>query len=291
MTIKTHPDDIIRRLKAEAGDSFTVATVDAFTYLGLAVEKIQETQAESNIIAKAPRAQRPYFVIIECGAVREGEQVSYLKLGQIRGNSPKYVARYGGDFLSFYKVIVGRPTFSEDAKKLAPPDVALISADNLARLLKHHKQFYFSEDELEQIFAVPGEVTGQKVDSLIDPFLKKLRLYALIYMSLLFEPTSKPHERKRDWTSIQQLTGAVEKIGWFLNVRNITERDVVYAVRDIANPFLKLVEMANDDKVRLASIPLEVFVGRMQDRGKIFCKILMDFQKKALSQRSRAAKK
>lgn len=108
--------DINRRLRVDSGSDFEIAVADAFRFLGFQIDIISETQAESDIIAKAFLPLKPYFVIIECNAVREGNLVSYHKLGQIRGNAPKYFIKYGKEFPTYYKLIVGRPAFSKDTK-------------------------------------------------------------------------------------------------------------------------------------------------------------------------------
>jgi hypothetical protein len=117
MSLKKPLKDITRRLKVESGINFENAVADAFSFLDLQVEIIAETQAESDLIVKASLPQKSYFVIIECSAVREGEFISYQKLGQIRGNAPKYFRKYGKELPSYYKMIVGRPVFFKRHEK------------------------------------------------------------------------------------------------------------------------------------------------------------------------------
>lgn len=139
---------IIERLEKQSGRDFTLAVLEAFKYLGFEVEDIEETQgtqAHSDLIVKAHEATAPYFVVLECTAVREGSQVDYTKLGQLSSNFPRYLTKYGKDYPSAYKMLVGRPSFSPDTLSLAPAqDITLLKAIDLSGLLFIQDRLYLS---------------------------------------------------------------------------------------------------------------------------------------------------
>jgi len=286
MSLKKSLEDITRRLKSDCGLDFEIAVADAFSFLGFDVEIIPETQAESDLIVKAFLPQKPYFVIIECNAVREGEFVSYQKLGQIRGNAPKYFIKYGKELPTYYKLIVGRPAFSKDMKKHAFEDVILLSADVLMKMLEFHNIFQFSQDELRSTFEKRGEITAEKVDELVDPYLKHLKTCALVFMSLLEEPTSNPDKRKKEWVHIQNLFGSVTSLSWFLNISDITTEDIINAITELSSPLRRIMNLSHDERARLTSISFEVVVEKMGRQGVMFREFLSDFQAKSKSKQS-----
>lgn len=268
-------EEIIRKLESVGGEEFEKAVAEAFVVLGFDAEEIEATQGESDVIVKALQAVKPYFIVVECNAVREGEQVSYGKLGQIRGNSVKYVTRYGKRFSSSYIMLVGRPDFSPDAKKLAY-ECVLLTAGDLNKLLEAHKVFLFSQDELETLFRKGGEVL---LESFLYPYNRKLDLYALIYLNLVKDSTSSALERKKEWTPIQRLIGSIENTAWILKLENFSEEDILNAVRDLSNPFVKMVEI-NGDLVMLSGLTLDKIAKNMGRLGDIFLKRFTDFVKK-----------
>jgi len=279
MSLKKPLEDVIQRLKAVGGrPDFENAVADAFGFLDLQVEIIPDTQAESDLIVKAPLPQNPYFVIIECSAVRVGEFVGYQKLGQIRGNAPKYFRQYGKELPSYYKMIVGRPAFSEDAKQHASGDVVLLTVDSLITILESHSLFQFSQDELRLIFETKGEVNVDRIKELNNPYLKNLRTYGLVFMGLLEEPTSNPDKRKKEWVHIHNLVGSAATLGWFLEVNDVTQADIVRAVGELCSPLRRIMEISQDERLRLTSIPFEVVIEKMGRQGVVFNELLTIFQ-------------
>jgi hypothetical protein len=274
-------EDIARRLRVEFGrPDFENAVADAFRFLDLEVEIIDETQSESDLIVKAPLSQKPYFVIVECCAVRAGGFVGYQKLGQIRGNAPKYFLKYGKEMSSYYKMIVGRPAFSQDAKKHSFDDVALLTTDMLIKLLEAHDVYQFSQDELRLIFETKGEVDEKRINELINPYLKHLRACSLVFIGLLKEPTDNPDKRKKEWTPIQNLMGAVSILSWLLDVGDVTPSDVRNAIIELSSPLKRIIQILQDESVRLTSIPFEVVLEKIGRQGTVFREILLDFQQK-----------
>ena len=55
-------------------------------------------------------------------------------------------------------MLVGRPEFSKDAKKLAN-DTTLMAAETLTRVLRAQEKLHFSQDELERLFKRKGELS------------------------------------------------------------------------------------------------------------------------------------
>jgi len=291
MSLKKPLEDITRRLKMESGrPNFENAVADAFVFLDFQVDVIPETQAESDLIVKAPLPQKPYFVIVECTAAREGEFVNHQKLGQIRGNAPKYFRQYGMELPTYYKVIVGRPAFSDDMKKHALDDsVMLLTTDALTKLLELHSIFQFSQDELTLIFETKGEVTDKRIDELVYPFRKNLRTCALVFMGLLEEPTSHPDRRKREWLTVQHLTGLVTGLSWFLDASDVTPTDIINAITELSSPLRRIIELSSEQGLRLTSIPFDVVLEKMGKQGVIFREIFLNFQAESKSKKSATA--
>jgi hypothetical protein len=232
------------------------------------------------LIVKAFLPQKPYFVIIECTAVRNGQFVRYQKLGQIRGNAPKYFIQYGKEFPSYYKMIVGRPAFSKDMKKHTFEDVVLLACDVLIKLMELHNVFQFSQDEMRLLFETRGEITQARIDELVNPYLKNLRTCALVFMGLLETPTSAPNRRKKEGVHIQNLIGFVTSLCWILNISDVTPRDVLNVVTELSSPLKRIIYLSRDEQLRLASIPFEVVIEKMGRQGIMFSEVLSDFQSK-----------
>jgi hypothetical protein len=287
MSSKKPLEDIIQRLKVDGGrPDFENAVADAFNFLSFQVEIIPDTQAESDLIVKAYLPQNPYFVIVECSAVREGSFVSYQKLGQIRGNAPKYFLQYGKELPSYYKIIVGRPAFSGDTKKHALNDVVLLTVNILIKLLESHNIYQFSQDELRIVFETKGEVDEERIAELTKPYLKNLKTCALVMMGLLIEPTRNPDQRRKEWLDINQLVGRVDILSWFLDVDGITPTDAIRAINELSSPLKSIIQLSENEKLRLTSIPFEVVTEKMGRQGTIFREILSDFRLKAISMKS-----
>lgn len=156
----------------------------------------------------------------------------------------------------------------------------LLTADILIKLLEFHDLFLFSQDELRMLFETKGEVTNETIDELTLPYLKHLRTCALVFLSLLEEPTSNLDKRKRNWLSIQNLLGLVASLSWFLKVKNVTTSDVINAINGLSSPLRRIIHLTHDERVRLASVPFEVVMEKMGRQGAIFREILLDFQSK-----------
>lgn len=285
MSQKKPLEDITQRLRTESGNAFRDAVADAFTFLDFQVDIIPETQGESDLVAKAYLPQKPYFVIIECTAVREGESVGYHKLGQIRGNAPKYFLKYGKELPTYYKVIAGRPVFSDDTKKHALDDVALLTYVVLAKLIEAYSIFQFSQDELKLIFETRGEVREERLNELVTPYQKELTACALVFMCLLEEPTGSPDRRRTDGLVFQNLIGRVAALRWFLDIKDVTESDVVSAYIELSSPLRRII-LSSDQKLTLTSIPFDVVIEKMGRQGATFREILLDIQARLKFKRS-----
>lgn len=256
--------NLIQDITEKGGREFEKAVCDAFNFLDFKSSLTETTEAESDVIAEAHYAEIPYFIVIECQASREGNQVGVDKLGQIRGNSPGYLdTRRQRLFEKGYKLIVGKPEFSNHARNRAKPDVGLITADVLINLLKAHNRYRFSQNELQEIFGKVGETDETHLALLITNFLsdrqygRRLRLYSLIYIALLRNPYSDKLERRKGWTSIDQIVGEVIAYGKLFRMRDLTGDEIIHLVRDLDNPFLKIVELGRT-KARLSSVSKSV---------------------------------
>lgn len=276
-------DSIIKRLVDQGGRGFTSAVRDAFEYLGFEVEDIEETegtQAHSDLIVKAHLATNPYFVVIECTAVREGNEVGYVKLYQLGSNFPRYLTKYTKHYPSAsYKMLVGRPSFSSDTKKLAK-DETLVTAKVLSQLLKCQQEIYLSQDELEKIFQHKGEFAIKDAVELIIEYRTKALIYAWIYLSLLEDPTDKSAKRKKKWTNVQGLIAMVKQWGWLFKDIKVPTSRIANAIRDLSSPVSR-VFLIEGENIMLSSLPLEKIIQNMGDIGKAFEEYLMESIDKA----------
>lgn len=279
MTLSVH--DIIKRLKTKSGRDFTLAVLEAFKYLGFEVEDIerkQGTQAHSDLIVKAHLATDPYFAVLECTAVREGSQVGYQKLYQLGSNFPRYVTKYGQKYPSAsYKMLVGRPEFSKDAKKLAK-DTTLLAAETLTTVLTAQETLHFSQDELERLFKRKGELSSSEIHDLTGFRAADSLLYALIFLSLLEDPADKSIKRKKEWTSIEQLTERVRHWGWLLHSKTLgkTPDDIILTMVHCLSSEIVRALLVDGQKVMISSLPFKRIVQNMGDLGEFFESLLMN---------------
>lgn len=273
----TNLDASIVGLRTKGGRGFTLAVLEAFKYLGFEVEDVEETQgtqAHSDLIVKAHNATHPYFVVLECTAVREGSEVGYEKVGQLGSAFPRYVTRYGKDYPSSSKALVGRPSFSKEAVKLALEDTALLSAETLIALLEVHGEYFVSQDELEPIFKKKGEITIDDVNNLTKPFKQRGVVYALVYLALLADPTDESVKRKKEWTKVDGLVALVKHYAWFFYDAQIPDSFVMEAIRELSSPVLRVL-LIEGENVMLSGVPFERVIQNMGCIGKTFKEFLM----------------
>lgn len=256
-------DKTLQDLGEKVGRDFEESVCNAMKYLDLSASLTQTTEAESDVIAEALYAAAPYFIVIECNAVREGSQVGYDKIGQIRGNAASYLdTRRQTLFENAYKLVVGKPEFSEHAKERANPDVGLISVKTLSHLLRLHQIYQLSQDVLKDIFSGIGEISIQKVSSVVinhlenERYFRRLSVYSLIYLALIEDPFSESKRRKK-WTPVNVVVGSVLTYGKLFRIRDLTSFEVVALIRDLDNPFIRIVE-SRGNEIRLSTLSLDV---------------------------------
>jgi len=259
-------DDVINDLLHREGRDFEKAVCTAFNFLDFDASLTQSTQSESDVIAEAYYAENPYFIVIECQAVLPQNQIGVDKVGQIRGNAEAYSLdpRRQQLFETSHKLIVGKPTFSADARRRSPPDVGLITVANLSLLMLGHQMHPYSQDELKEAFGVPGEITTSHIDSFRQRILgkrqyqRKLDTYSLIYIGLLEDPYLDNLEKRKDWISLDIMIGTVLTYGSLFRIPNLEREEVADAMRDLDNPFLNLlrrrVNAQGQVEVRLSTI-------------------------------------
>jgi hypothetical protein len=222
---------IVRDLIQKGGRDFERAVCTAFNFLDFDASLTESTQSESDVIAEAYYAEKPYFIVIECQAVRPQNQVGVDKVGQIRGNAEAYSLdpRRQRLFETSHKLIVGKPVFSNDAKHRSQPDVGLITATNLSLLMLHHKQVSYSQDELEEVLGAFGEITSHQISTFQQRILgrkqhyRKLDIYSLIYIALLEDPISDNLEKRKNWVSSDIVIGEVLTYGRLFRIPSLSK--------------------------------------------------------------------
>jgi hypothetical protein len=262
--LPTFPE-LSRSLVTAAGREFEEAVHKAFNFLDFDASLTHSTQAESDVIAEAYYAERPYFIVVECQAVRPENQIGYEKVGQIRGNAETYYldTRRQRLFQTLHKLIVGRPAFSADARSRSLPDVGLMTSVTLLQLLMHHKQLCYSQDELKEIFEIAGEISTSHVVAFRQRILarrqheRKLQIYSLIYLAMLDDPFSDNFERRRHWVTSDIVIGSAQIYGRIFGLPNLSEQEVRDAMRDLDNPFINILKRRlnsqNQQEVRLST--------------------------------------
>jgi len=272
----SRPDvlSVIQGIREREGREFERAVSEAMEYLDLDSVLPENTEGESDVIAEALHAEVPYFIVIECQAVRPGNQVGYDKLGQIRGNASSYLdARRQQFFTEYYRIVVGKPEFSHTAKERAAPDVGLMPVDSLVKLVELHKDYCLSQNLLKRIFGHIGIIETSFVESTVKSYLRneigyfrKLKLYSLIYLALLENPVSDKFNRRKKWTPVIQAMGQVLTFGQLFGMQDVNASEIGSAIRDLGNPFLRVVE-SRDSEIRLSTTSLRTigcfnFLGR-----------------------------
>jgi len=257
-------ENIIQDLLSNRGEEFESSVCNALNFLDFEASLTTSTEAESDVVAEALHAEIPYFIVVECQAVREGSQVGVDKLGQIRGNSPSYLdTRRQQLFEKGYKLIVGKPEFSDHAKERALPDVALMSVDTLIVILKIHKRHQFSQNDLHNVFQRVGEIRNADIANIMaqclteKQYARKLSIYSLIYAALLQNPYSTKLEKRKRWSSLKEVVGEVLAYGKLFRIGGLTSGEAIERIRDLDNPFLRIIEM-KEEKVRLSTVSKSV---------------------------------
>lgn len=251
--------EIFKDLNQKEGRDLEKAVCTAFNFLDFDASLTQSTQSESDVIAEAYYAEKPYFIVIECQAVRPQNQVGVEKVGQIRGNAEAYSLdpRRQRLFETSHKLIVGRPVFSNDAKRRSQPDVGLISTTNLGLLMLHHRQVSYSQDELEEVLGASGEIASHRISKFQQKILgrrqhyRKLDIYSLIYIALLEDPISDNLEKRKNWVSLDIVIGKVLTYGSLFSILSLGEEEVANAMRDLDNPFLHILRRRIAGKERM----------------------------------------
>jgi hypothetical protein len=263
-------------LRQKDGIEFEKAVCEAFDFLELSATLTATTEAESDLIVEALPAEKPYYIVVECQAVAPTNEVGYTKIGQIRGNAFFYAdTRRQQLFKQGYKLIVGRPKFSANAKERAAPDVVLMNVDILIGLLRCHQIFRFSPTQLELIFKKSGEIEQKNILAFSSAQDRKTNLYALIYVSLLKDPYDERFETCKYWTPVQQAVGEVISYAKLFGIQGVDDLEVQNLIRDLDNPFFRVAELQGD-QVKLYTIAnpqLESFspFGKMlRDRVEFF---------------------
>lgn len=269
-----NPTEIIQRIQADRGEQFERTIVDAFNFLGFNASLTRTREAESDGIAEALLAESPFFVVIECCAVDQGNEVGYEKIGQIRGNFSAYLdERRQRIFKKGYKLLVGKPVFSSNARTRADPDVCLITANSLVKIIDFHAKYHFSQDELEPVISVAGELTEEHLQTMVTPYQRRISIYALVCLSLIIGHTLQSDDRRRPFIPAEQVVGQVLGYAEIMQIDNVQDYEVRECIRDMSSPILKILN-SKDDSVRLSSISLNTITANLGEMGReLFLKL------------------
>lgn len=254
--------EIINNLNEKMGREFEISVCDAINYLDVSASLTETTEAESDVIAEALNAEAPFFVVIECQAVRDGNQVGYEKIGQIRGNAASYLdTRRQKLFENAYKLVIGKPEFSTHAKGRSNPDVGLLSVEALSHLMKLHQTYQLSQDVLQEVFNRIGEIDVDAINSIVanhlknENYFRKLKIYSLIYLALIEDPFSESEKRKK-WTPANEVIGSVLTCCKLFRIRDVSALEIKSLILDLDNPFIRIIERKGIE-IRLSTLSLD----------------------------------
>lgn len=250
--MSSNVEKIIEALQNAEGTNFDLAVCDAFRYLGLDSEHIGlDDDAEPDVIAKSKWSGIAFMIVCECHATNERRKVKTRKVGQIRSNGPHHVE----EGVNLYLAIVGKPSFGINAIKNSPPDVCLLVAEDLIKLVKHHALLRFRNEELEGIFGKCGEATP-RVNELIMTLHKKLKMYAEAISLTICAVEEYSAESQNTPISISNIKAMVRSFGLAWELARFHEIDVMHAISFLASPPLRLLRV-NEEYVELSGITSE----------------------------------
>lgn len=279
---------ILSRLNGERGQDFEQAVKTAFDFLGFECEWKGENEASPDVIVKASLADKPFVSIFECCAVEERNEVGHGKVSQLRDYFPTYQVEYGRQgWALVYPVLVGRPAFSApcrryadvgDASSPSHTKIRLISADVVSDILRKHAQFQFTQNELRPIFGFDQSIESVQLstydlNNIYGPLIKKVRLYALIFMALVDNPIGEDFDPRTEWVSIDELLGTINMLSLIAYKARFSREQIREAARDLSSPVVKSVELGFRDGqilVKRSSLSNQSFVESMGRLQKAF---------------------
>jgi len=210
----------------------------------------------------------PFTIVCECTALSDKKAVKPKKLGQLRSSGPRH--EIAGE--SLYMVVIGRPKFSQLTIRNAEPNVCLLLAEDLSRLVTIHELQKFSNEELEKIFVSIGDAS-KDVNKIIIPHRRKLQksgiIYALLCLCLADPSSSKPVVMIRN-----DLVNNVQAFGKALGLGIFTKDEILRGVTVLSSPVLNLIE-SNYDEFKLRGISLEEVLLGLGSIGKYILENIM----------------
>lgn len=174
-------EDIIKGLHEKRGTDIHDYVVAALKYMEFDAYKIENENAEPDIIAISKRPKASYMLVIEVSVAREGNEVISEKIGQIKANGARYIdeKKIERHVAQGYLMVLGSPKFSKNADKSSQPDVCLLTIEELIALLENYEIHVFSHEELEEIFRNYG-LAKKHVEKVITRYKNRVLLYGLV---------------------------------------------------------------------------------------------------------------
>jgi RimJ/RimL family protein N-acetyltransferase len=126
-------------------------------------------------------------------------------------------------------------------------------------LLERTGKIFRSIDDLEGIFKIKGEIsTKDIVLGSWGIYRFEARVCALVYLTLLNDPTDKSIKRKKEWMSIDALAAMVNHWVWLLDDLRLTlpEFMITRAISDLSSASVRAL-VVNQQKVMISSLPFE----------------------------------
>lgn len=256
-------ETIIKGLETGRGQDFEKAVRTAFEFLGFECEWKGEDEASPDVIVKAPLADNSFVSLLECCAVDERNKVGHGKVSQLRDYYPTYQVKYGRQGWSLvYPVLVGKPSFSdpcrqyadiEDSSKSSRSKIRLIPVSVVCDILRKHGEYHFTQEELKPIFGFDESIKSvilsiYDLNNIYTPFIRKIRLYALIFAALVNNPIGRDFNPRLEWVSLDELYGTINTLSLVAYKTRFGREEITEAARDLSSPIARAIELGVREK-------------------------------------------
>lgn len=234
---------IAKGLLEAFGDEFEEAVYLAFNYLGLNSKSIGKQEGDADIIAASKWLGKSYKIVVECCAAYNTNQVSNDKVSQIRGSAPKH---YTGEE-TLYHVVVGRPKFSNSAIRNAKPEVCLILAEDLAKLVCGHAKYNLGNKELEEVFVSVG-TESRTVQELLETNETRLQRILSVYALICIAAQKLALEDKTGTMSVhlETLVGTARAYGETLRFGRYRIEEIREGLAFLSSPIVGLITIKKE---------------------------------------------
>ncbi len=146
-------------------------------------------------------------------------------------------------------------------------------------LLEYHSKFGFSQDQIELLFENGGLLQKNNIEHMCYNYIAKIKLYSLIYLSLIMYPNLNSLENRKGFIEIYELIGIVKTLSYFSRNKIPSNEEIRDAIRDLTSPITQIIER-NNNKVRLYGKSFNSVIESFNTYGEDFNKYITDILNK-----------